>query len=516
MQELINYIKSERAKGTGDADIIAALKSAGWDGNSVTAAMQEQPPASPVAEPVAAEPKWQTFLKNNKKYIGAAAGVIILIAVGFQAYSFFVSNPEKVWADSVEKMGKIKSVKFKVEGSFAEQPPQNSKNDFSQFFGQGGELKLSATGQGSMIIKKDASDADYDMTSTLTVKFGTITVSFDFESRKLGDSVYYKIEGNPLLSLLGGLGEGTNETEPAQWLKINLKQDYGEDFALTDIQKAQALDAFNKAKVMKPIKLLGTEDINSKSTWHYSAELDKNELKNYLKELEKIFSDEGDNSVDLKNIETIIEKLEFKKLEVWIGRSDHLIYQILIETNAPSVFSGSMNSATAKARDAKRMADVQQIRTALELFYNENGRYPAAENGQVSPNDGQNNSKFSNILAIYPATPTPPDGGCSENNNKYIYEQIDGGKSYSLTYCLGFDYKDYKAGVVQLTPNGSTTIQPTSSGIANMFDQIPFDATFRIKLNLSDFNSDIRIEEPQSVRDVNLPSPTDDLPRGLQ
>ncbi len=36
----------------------------------------------------------------------------------------------------------------------------------------------------------------------------------------------------------------------------------------------------------------------------------------------------------------------------------------------------ALNSARAKARDAKRVADIKQIQTALELYFNDAGGYP--------------------------------------------------------------------------------------------------------------------------------------------
>ncbi|MFH0856720.1 MAG: prepilin-type N-terminal cleavage/methylation domain-containing protein, partial [bacterium] len=36
----------------------------------------------------------------------------------------------------------------------------------------------------------------------------------------------------------------------------------------------------------------------------------------------------------------------------------------------------SLNTARAKARDARRISDVKQIQTALELYYNDKGAYP--------------------------------------------------------------------------------------------------------------------------------------------
>lgn len=41
-----------------------------------------------------------------------------------------------------------------------------------------------------------------------------------------------------------------------------------------------------------------------------------------------------------------------------------------------SIVLTSVNSARAKARDARRIADFKQIQTALELFYDSQGRYP--------------------------------------------------------------------------------------------------------------------------------------------
>ena len=39
----------------------------------------------------------------------------------------------------------------------------------------------------------------------------------------------------------------------------------------------------------------------------------------------------------------------------------------------------ALNSARQKARDAKRVADIKQVQTALELYFNDNNSYPADE-----------------------------------------------------------------------------------------------------------------------------------------
>jgi prepilin-type N-terminal cleavage/methylation domain-containing protein len=48
-----------------------------------------------------------------------------------------------------------------------------------------------------------------------------------------------------------------------------------------------------------------------------------------------------------------------------------------------SVVLASLNSARIKARDARRISDMHQVQTALELYYNDNKGYPPAVVGTV-------------------------------------------------------------------------------------------------------------------------------------
>lgn len=49
-----------------------------------------------------------------------------------------------------------------------------------------------------------------------------------------------------------------------------------------------------------------------------------------------------------------------------------------------SVVLASLDTARSKARDARRLSDLQQLRTALEIYYSSNNRYPPATNSVVS------------------------------------------------------------------------------------------------------------------------------------
>lgn len=50
-----------------------------------------------------------------------------------------------------------------------------------------------------------------------------------------------------------------------------------------------------------------------------------------------------------------------------------------------SVVLASLNTARGKARDAKRMADLDQLQLALEMYYDTAGSYPAYSTSIVNP-----------------------------------------------------------------------------------------------------------------------------------
>jgi type II secretion system protein G len=50
-----------------------------------------------------------------------------------------------------------------------------------------------------------------------------------------------------------------------------------------------------------------------------------------------------------------------------------------------SVVLASVNSARENARDTKRISDLREVRTALEMYYTDNGFYPNHNNSQTSP-----------------------------------------------------------------------------------------------------------------------------------
>ncbi len=119
----------------------------------------------------------------------------------------------------------------------------------------------------------------------------------------------------------------------------------------------------------------------------------------------------------------------------------------------------ALNTARARARDAKRISDVKQIQTALEMYYNDTSDYP--ETSSVTPNQtiASANGTF---LRQIPTPPTPIDGSnCGAVSTVgYTYTKVSatsgsGSASYTLNYCLGATVNNIGGNTMQTaTPAG--------------------------------------------------------------
>lgn len=145
----------------------------------------------------------------------------------------------------------------------------------------------------------------------------------------------------------------------------------------------------------------------------------------------------------------------------------------------------SLNNAREKSRDSKRVSDVKQLQTALEMYYTECGGYPTGVDGtsRLSPaseySDGTDSCSvaFGEYMSEIPEPPTPPDGSCVANNNTYYYipctadgddcdDTEDGmrGASYAIEYCLGGTAGNIDPGPHYANPGGLTGDGPGATG----------------------------------------------------
>lgn len=99
----------------------------------------------------------------------------------------------------------------------------------------------------------------------------------------------------------------------------------------------------------------------------------------------------------------------------------------------------ALNNARAKGRDAKRISDIKQVQTALELYFSDKNTYPAGTAVVLGSLSAQSLSGAgftasgdvtgTTYMGKVPTNPTP--GGAD-----YSYTQTSAGVSYTITFSL--------------------------------------------------------------------------------
>jgi general secretion pathway protein G len=113
----------------------------------------------------------------------------------------------------------------------------------------------------------------------------------------------------------------------------------------------------------------------------------------------------------------------------------------------------ALNNARAKARDAKRVADIKQVQTALELYFNDKGHYPLTDEFTAGTIYSTSTNGTTTYMKIIPTAPTPQDGSCSGVDNLYAYNSFDG-STYTLTFCIGNTTGSLAGGINTASPSG--------------------------------------------------------------
>lgn len=124
----------------------------------------------------------------------------------------------------------------------------------------------------------------------------------------------------------------------------------------------------------------------------------------------------------------------------------------------------SLGSARTKARDSKRIAEIRQIQTALELYFVDKSEYPEGESlvlGEGSAkalcsewNDGGSlNCTGTVYMGFVPQAATPQEDGC-EGKNDFVYTRGVNSATYTINFCLGSTIGDLGPGVHTADQNG--------------------------------------------------------------
>ena len=335
------------------------------------------------------------------KIIFIVWGVLAFAAAGYLVYGKFSPSPQQLLAEAWLNQQKIQSSHSKIELIYTDQNPEDPSQKIT----------------GSFILEVDqvsrSENSDFALNTTIKLNGQEIGVEgenleFSFAIRKIGQDYYYNFDIFDIFSSF--LGAGTDPLEQSNspiWIKASeaeLLEDTPETpQELQDIQSSlfKALESLENnhplefSKIIENIETIGSEEVDGQAAVRIKGDVNEDELIEFLvswvrtvintlaeEELE-VWPEEDEMEEFITELKKALEPWEVKRLEFLIGKKDHFLREILLETNAPSILS-SFDSARGKSRDAKRLADARQIQTALELYYNDCARYPEALEGSAN------------------------------------------------------------------------------------------------------------------------------------
>ncbi len=289
---------------------------------------------------------------------------------------------------------------------------------------------------------------------------------------------------------------------------------------------------FFDIKSLKGISLRG-----GKPVLHYTLSLNKDKFRDLTnKSLDKSLP--GDSGKEIKDFireinDIILEKIDSSEYEVWVGVIDHRIYETKLNIAALSVtksmdtfekilndpnndltknIAESMEIANAQSRDAKRIAEMRSMASALELYFNDHSSYPESKDGQpvgISPQ----------YVELIPTAPTPADGDCDDWHNAYWYTKTSA-TTYTYTFCIGEQMEGFGAGNIALTQNGiqsERSFDPSKQSNDTYYDTNPDQYMESIKKSvletIRNLNFDARILVEYTAKDFGkvkeITAPTD-------
>lgn len=580
--EVINYIKAATKFGLNDFEIKQNLLNEGWEAQVIEeslahvraertkplqnkdedmkfqqAAKTDQLPSQPASttgsanittqtgsiKEVVATNKLKLFLSNPKFWV--IISVFAVLCAGAYGYYFYIAkSPQKVWQKFLAaSQDAIYQTAFTLK--YVDQLGAD---------GQTEPFQLSLSSQAYINGQKpDHIQSD-----------NQVTIGFSNGGNEFNKEIKFKIDGDDLYINFGNLlGAGAFSSEGngqgTSWIKLNLAKlqtvsgtndaEYSQTLnELINFQKDFKTELEGIWKLSDFVKLdglVGKDEINGVKTFHFKNRLDKQALKlatsrtstSLQNLLTKTMQQNGQKPTGQESlsqmseiVNQLIDKIEIKRFETWIGAADAKLYRLELVSSAPSLndLNGNQDlaalipgvgAARAKARDAKRLADIQQLATALELYYNDKAGYPAATQGVP---DGLKQY----YLYEFPQAPAPPDGNCSQYYNTYWYEgkgqpKVTNGitlyPDYELTFCLGQETGGYKAGIAKLTSKGieSGIVCPgadvncmregplviNNADVASLLEKLNFGAEISVNLTYSNYGQNKNIDFPTDAVD---------------
>lgn len=522
--QLTEYVRQRLAAGESNETIREELKRTGW-GESDIQAVMGTPAAAPAAvhAPISASTS-SAAPKRLALIVGIVAGILVLAGGASAAYFFyFKEDPEKILAQAISGMMDVNAFEYgaslRVEATTSA-TSAGAETLLPLLGGASGEaapIKLLLTLDGAM----DRTDRAKPKTS-FGIKIASTAVAngspiVGLSVRQLEDATYLSLTEAPSnmfidLSPIVGV-----------WIKIDPKglakqiagtaatdESSAPKETMTEDQKTKIRGAFVELRPVRVEKVLKEEGVDGVASRHFQLAIDQAALEAFVLRTQSIMNGEASLAYEKFNddYKRYSKETEITSFEIWIGKESGLPTRIRMEMTVKAtgdvpadgtatfdmklknfnqvpvievpaeaktfeeIFEQLMDGAfggDVRAEETKRISNIRQIQTALELGYSEANTYPIALQPILVGNSTTQKLCIAKKKFIWTENALDCDGtvqmGLSTNDpsiqhGSYVYRSTDG-RSYTLQFTLTEDSGELTAGPQCASQDGIVSLPCT-------------------------------------------------------
>lgn len=558
-QDIINFIKESRLHGVADSEIKQELLSAGWEAHVVEdnfvhlKALTDKPlsnrdedinisnleKSNPLQSPVqknsqqilttytpASGAAYNTQRSFTKNIVFLFIGIFFIIfGIVLYAYSVLgVYNPKNVWQKWwVTELPEYYTARY--EGIYKNKTNASSEQMLNVFYEiYQNSAASSPETQIDIGFVLETGEKKYEKNLTFLAKQG-----FSYVNTK------------DFKELLAAYNPSYNPST-TDWIRFDIEtyrkefeKIMGENNSNNQVNefKEKFTASFSDLTVKhNPIitnKPKGLEKIGGKLTLKSEITIDTailsdlifgifenslNVLSTESASVANLFNKESSDKLNA-GIREFLSGLNIKQIQVWTGVFDGQLSRLQIIIDVPGFAGGIENlpgilNTLGKNRDAERLVDVIQIRSALEDYKLDHSRFPESKNGQPLA--------LENYFSPFPEAPVPTDGNCTEYFNTYWYQVAADGQSYEMTFCLGESAGGYLAGINKLTEEGISPVNDCPSTPLNCFKNNQSDGqiTPDEQKPIGEFTFEINLNNLKKPKEITVPQEFIDSEQILQ
>ncbi len=435
--------------------------------------------------------------------------VLILLSVvvyaGWKIYTKVAIDSDRIFSESRQRMENVKSFSFK-NSLFTEKDPSEDVEPLPESlsrilitFNNGKQQKMTYTGR----AVKTGDEYNFYLKIYTNDEGGAKEErGLLRESLFTSGRWYSKVYSLPFT-------DGYDIQD--RW--IEFKPDEGGDYNLSfynykyDVNYIKSIELIADYSISGRFKIdkkIDIEKISDRDTIHYRLKMTRVDFIDMVNNMQVI--GEGGSIVNYF-MESVVENglndLDKMDFDIWIGKDDFYIYKILfripVENFVRSDFAGS-----------EEIRSVNIIRTALDLYYSDQGQYPLSEDKIVLGDE----YKVLCTGGFKKSIEECPSGSevyidlpsyIRNRDKSYTYQSIDG-KDYKIEFTLKSDTREYKAGTLVATKDGIREVEISnrdSRKRKNKGGKYGFYVVLAIEFD--DFNKKFNITRPEeyvSVEDV--------------